>query len=394
MDTPEHLEPIAGLTQTASVEGAVSVSPTAPPASVAPHGNLGAGARRIWGWVDDRLGFSALRYPVPAHANTFWYTLGGITFIGLIVLVITGIWLAQYYSPDLGSARQSVLYIQNQAPFGGIIRGIHVWTAYLVAITAALHLIRIFITAAYKAPRELNWIVGVVLLGLVLFGGIFTGTVLRWDQEAFEALEHNTEVAQLLGTIGGFFSHGFTTSVSILPSLYAAHVSIVPLILILLLVAHIFLIKHHGIAPTAAQADAGEAPDGKLPKEKQTGHYPTHLRLMLGYGMALVAFAGMLGLLFPPAIGAAPVAGMEVTKPPFLFYWNYAFEDWFGVKGILYSTIGFFGLLTVLPFIDRTPLRRLRQRKVALVIGVVLLVGILALSIMVAVQPPAKHLGM
>lgn len=348
---------------------------------------------RIWRALDERLGLAALRYQVPAHANTFWYTLGGITFFGIIVLVITGVWLAQYYNPDPSGARESVVYIHNLAPLGDVVRGIHVWTAYLVVITATLHLIRVFVTASYKIPREVNWLVGLALLGLLLFGGVFTGTILRWDQEAYEAMVHNMEIASLLGAIGGFFSHGFTTSVDMLVRLYVAHVSIVTLLLaLLLLIAHFFLVKVHGISPMPAQADAGEAPGGRLPEERQTARYTTHLRLMVGYGLALLGLAGFLGVLLPQPIGPAPDPTIEVTKPPFLFFWLYAFEDWFGVRGILYAAAAFFGLLAVLPFVDRTPFRSLRRRPVVAVLGAMLLIAILALSILTALTPTVQHL--
>ncbi len=354
-------------------------------------GRRGLGA--VGRWLDDRLGLSALRYKVPAHANTFWYTMGGITFMGIVVLVITGLWLAQYYNPDPASARESVIYIQNSAPLGDIIRGIHVWTAYLVVITATLHLIRIFVTASYKAPREVNWLVGLALLLLLLFGGVFTGTVLRWDQEAYEAMTHNMELSSLLGAAGGFFSDTFTTSVAMLPRLFMAHVSIVPLFLLLFLIAHIFLIKHHGLSPTPAQSDAGEAPGGRLPEEKETGHYPTHARIMVGYGLALLALAATLGIIFTPGIGAAPDAAMEGTKPPFLFFWLYAFEDWFKIQGIFYAAVVVFGFLALLPFIDRSPWRALRRRPVIMAIGVALIIAIVVLSIMVAVAPVKSHLS-
>jgi quinol-cytochrome oxidoreductase complex cytochrome b subunit len=343
-------------------------------------------------WLDDRLGLSALRYRVPEHANTFWYTLGGITFMGIIVLVVTGVWLAQYYNPDPSGARESVLFIQNSATLGDVIQGIHIWTSYLVVITAIMHLIRIFITASYKAPREVNWLVGVALLALLVFGGIFTGTVLRWDQEAYEALSHNMELATLFGAFGGFFTEAFTTSVSILPRLYIAHVSMVPLMIVLLLMAHIFLIKHHGISPTPAQEEAGEAPGGRLPEEKETGHYPTHLRLMVGYGLVLFGLAGALGVVFPQPIGPAPDPTMEITKPPWVFYWLYAFEDWFGLGGILYGMILFFGFLFLVPFIDRTPLRGLRSRPVMLILGAVFLVALVILSLITAFSPVVSHL--
>lgn len=349
--------------------------------------------KRIWGWLDDRLGLSAIRYKVPAHANTFWYTLGGITFIGIVVLAVTGIYLAQYYDSAPEAARQSVIYIQNVAPFGGIIRGIHVWSAYIVVITSALHMIRVVVTAAYKIPREINWLVGLALLAFLLFVGVFTGTILRWDQESYEAMTHNMLLTNSLGGVATFFSHDLNSNIPMVSRLYTVHVSLVPLILIILLIAHFFLIKHHGLSPTAAQADRGEAPGGRLPEDKLTGHYPTHLRLMVGYGLALLGLAGALAVFIPQAIGPVPDPAMEVTKPPFVFFWLYPFENWFGLNGILYSAIGLFGLLTVLPFIDRTPLRALRQRKVALVIGVVLLVAVLAASILTAVQPVARHLS-
>lgn len=298
-----------------------SAARDARPARPTAAGDRAAGrSPRILRALDERLGLAALRYHVPTHANTLWYTLGGITFLGIIVLVITGVWLAQYYNPDPVGARASVLFIQNRAPLGDVVRGIHVWTTYLVVITAALHLIRVFVTASYKIPREANWLVGLALLALLLFGGVFTGTILRWDQEAYEAMVHNMEAANLLGAIGGFFSHGFTTSVAMLPRLYVAHVSIAPLLLALLLVVHFFLVKVHGISPTPAQADAGETPGGRLPKERQTARYTTHLRLMVGYGLALLGLAGFLGVLFPQPIGPAPDPTIEVTKPPFVFY--------------------------------------------------------------------------
>jgi quinol-cytochrome oxidoreductase complex cytochrome b subunit len=347
----------------------------------------------VWGWLNDRLGLSSLAYAVPAHANTFWYTLGGITFFGIAVLAVTGIWLAQYYNADPLSARESVLYIQNEAPFGDLVRGIHVWMAYLVVISAALHLIRVLVTASYKVPREANWLVGLALLASLFFGGVFSGTILRWDQEAYEAMVHNMEATTILGALSGFFSDNFTSSVAMLPRLYATHVSIVPLLLALLLIVHFFLIKHHGISPTPAQADAGQAPGGRLPKAQLHAKYSTHLRVMVGYGLALIALAAVLGVVWPQAIGPAPDPTMEVTKPPFVFFWLYPFENWFGVRGIVYGAAAFFGLLAVLPFLDRGPLRSLRGRPLTAVFGTILVVAVVALSILTAVQPTAQHLG-
>lgn len=366
--------------------GAVLVPDSASTATeTRPHG--------VSGWLDDRLGLSALRYRVPAHANTFWHTLGGVTFVGLLALTVTGIWLAQYYSPMPENARESVLYIQNVAPLGDIVRGVHVWAAYLVVIAAALHAARVFVTSSYKAPREANWLVGLGLLALTLFGGVFSGTILRWDQEAYEAMVHNMELTGMLGSIGGFFSDSFTNSTAMLSRLYGVHVSLVPLVLVLFLIAHLFLIKHHGLSPTPAQADAGEAPGGRLPPEAQTARYPNHIRLMFGYGVALIALAGMLGVVLPQPIGPTPDPTIEVTKPPFLFYWLYPFENWFGVSGILYAGLIVFGLLALVPFLDVSPWRAPRHRRLPLVLGALLVVALIGLSVATAVEPVVRHLG-
>ena len=100
----------------------------------------------LWRWLDERLGVSALSYPVPDHANSLWYTLGGITFVGFIVLILTGVYLAQFYHPHPAQARESVLYIRDVAPIGDLVRGIHVWLASLMTLTAFLYLLRVFAT--------------------------------------------------------------------------------------------------------------------------------------------------------------------------------------------------------------------------------------------------------
>ena len=163
---------------------------------------------RAWGAIDERVGLSGLAYPVPAHANRIGYILGGITFFGFLILATTGIWLAQFYHPPPGAARESVVYIMNVAPAGDIVRGIHYWTSNIVMATVLLHLGRIFVTGSYKRPREANWLIGLGLLAITM-GLVFTGTVMKWDQEGYEALGHNIAAGQLLGAVGFWFSNDF-----------------------------------------------------------------------------------------------------------------------------------------------------------------------------------------
>lgn len=341
--------------------------------------------------LDERLGVSALTYPVPPHANSIWFTLGGMTFVGFLVLIATGIYLAQFYHPHPAEARNSVLYIRDVATLGDLVRGIHVWMASIVTITAFLHMLRVFLTASYKRPREANWLVGVALLGITI-GFVFTGTVLRWDQESWEALQHNTEIGDLFGNLGTWFTSEFTGSTPILTRLYITHISLLPVLLLLLLVVHFFLIKKHGIAPLPAQADRGEAPGGVLPKERQSGRYSEHLKKMLGYGLILLALAGILTTFVPPDIGEVADPSLEITKPPFMFYWLYAFEGPFGVSGILYAGVIFFGLLALVPFADRSPWRSARKRRIVLAVGALIVLAIVALSIYVWQTPTESHI--
>lgn len=347
--------------------------------------------RAVWSWIDERAGLSALAYPVPAHGNALGYTLGGISFIGFLVLAATGFWLVQFYDPAADGARASVEFIQAQAPLGALMRGVHFWVANIVVVTVFLHLVRVYVTASYKRPRELNWLVGVGLFALTL-AFAFTGTVLKWDQEAWEALQHNVEVGELLGGLGVWFSPEFTSSVPILARLYAAHVSLLPLLATLAFVAHFLLVKHHGISPLPAQVDAGAAPGGRLPPSALTARFSAHIARMVGYGAVVAVVAALAGTVFRPELGPAPDPSMEITKPPFYFYPLYAAENWLGVRGVLLSTLVTFGLLVVVPLLDRSPARALRRRPFMLVLGLVALAAIVVLTVFVALTPVERHL--
>jgi ubiquinol-cytochrome c reductase cytochrome b subunit len=106
----------------------------------------------------------------------------------------------------------------------------------------------------YKRPREANWLIGVVMFALV-FDAIFTGTVIKWDQEGFEALAHNLEVARLLGGAGFWFSAEFSSDLPLIVRLYVAHVAIIPGMIVFLLAIHVLLVKRHGISPHPAIPD-------------------------------------------------------------------------------------------------------------------------------------------
>jgi ubiquinol-cytochrome c reductase cytochrome b subunit len=362
---------------------------------------LGVAARpgaTVWRWLDERLGLRALRYPVPAHANGVLHTLGGMTLVAFVVLAITGIYLAQFYDPNPLNAHSSVAYITSSVAFGAFVRGLHYWAAIVVTLSVGLHLLRVFVSGAYKAPREINWYVGLGLLAVTM-GFMFTGTVVKWDQEGAEALAHNLAAGQLLGALGGWFSADFAASVPLLTRVYFAHIMIMPALFVLLIAAHIFLIKVHGMAPLG-RADGRDIDPvidhaDKAALYGETMHpFTSHIAKIAGWGLLLTAIAMSLAIAFVPPLGPQPVLGIEITKPPFMYWWLYAAEDFIGLRGLLIIPAVFFGLLALVPILDRGHLRSLGRRRSILLAGVLLVFLLAALTIYTGVTPPVAHTNM
>lgn len=347
--------------------------------------------RRAWRWLDHRLGIGALRYPVPRHANSLGYTLGGITFVSFVLLTATGIYLGQFYDPgSVEEAHTSVFYISNDAPVGSLVRSLHYWLATLFTVTLALHLLRTFMTGSFKAPRELTWVSG-VLLFLLGAGALFTGTVLKADQEAVEALSHNNEIADFFGVFGFWFSSDFTDSIDQLPRLYISHVTIVPALIVALLAVHLMLVKRHGISPrpwgSAAAVAAAERDEARLP-------FSSHVRHIGLWGLVVAGVALVLSGLLPATLGPQGVEGIEITKPPWYFLWLYQPENWFGLDALWVGGVLLSLALLVVPLLDRSPERDPRRRRLWVAIAALVLVGWTVLTIVGATTEVASHVEM
>jgi ubiquinol-cytochrome c reductase cytochrome b subunit len=349
----------------------------------------------LWRWLDERLGLGAFHYEVPQHGNTILYTLGGVTLGGILILIVTGIYMTQFYHPHPGTdARDSIVYFITKVRFGEFVRGVHYWTANLVLITAVLHLVRVFISASYKRPREMNWVVGVLMLS-ILTAAFFTGTVLKWDQEAYEALQHNEAVGKIMGRMGTFFTSDLTASVPLLTRLSFIHTSILPTLLTLLILFHLFLVKRHGISPQPDRQERSKGVDYDLrAKAEPKSFFDLHFRQMVGYGMLLAALAALLAIAIPATIGPQVVPGQEVTKPPWIFWWQYSLENWWGINALLWGSVAIPLGLILVPFVDRTRFRHILNRKWMLLFGVAVVLAWIALTTYVGVTPTVEHLEM
>lgn len=208
----------------------------------------------VYDWLDKRLDLrpsieKITNHPVPVWVN-WLYCFGGITFFLFVLQVITGMFLMLYYVPSPDHAYDSVQYITKTVRFGSLIRGMHHWTSSLLIVMVVLHMLRVFLHGAYKAPRELNWIAGVCLF-LMMMGFGFTGYLLPWDQKAYWATAVGTNIAGTVPVVGPFILKlvrgGTDLGAVTLVRFFQIHVALLPAITIVFLVAHFFMIRKQGI---------------------------------------------------------------------------------------------------------------------------------------------------
>lgn len=189
-----------------------------------------------------------LRQRAPQQLN-LWHILGGLTLFLLFVEITTGILLMVYYRPSADEAYESVFYIMNDVQLGWLIHGIHRWGAQLFLLLVLVHLLRVYFHGAY-GERELNWVVGVVLL-LIVGAFVFTGTLLVWDQQAFwviDAVRRVLASIPLLGKAILYFLWGGTElGAGALLRFYVFHVGVLPWVAIGLVAIHLYLVSRQGL---------------------------------------------------------------------------------------------------------------------------------------------------
>lgn len=207
-------------------------------------------------WLDKRVDLVGVRKALLDRKMpgglTWWHTMGSATLIVFVVQVVTGVILAMYYSPSPDHAYDSIRYLQDQVVSGSVLRGVHHWAASAMVVLTLAHMIRVFAMGAYKYPREINWLLGVVLLFIVLGFG-FTGYLLPWDQKAYWATQVGTNIAGTTPLVGGILVRllrgGGQLGAATLSRFYALHVLLLPLMFGSVVLLHLAIIVRQGIAP-------------------------------------------------------------------------------------------------------------------------------------------------
>ena len=305
---------------------------------------------------------------VPQHRYSVWYYLGGMTLFFFLVQVATGILLLLYYRPSSGEAYDSVQFIMTRVPFGWLVRSIHSWSANLMVGAAFAHMFTVIFMKAYRRPREVTWLSGVLLLFLALGFG-FTGYLLPWNELSYFATRVGTDIAGVVPYVGDFMIRflrgGPDISGATLTRFYGFHVAVLPAITTVLLALHLLMVQYHGMSvPPSIEAHAAREKK-PVPTMPFAPHFA--LRDLFGWTIALALLAGLAAYL-PWELGhkADPFASAPAgIQPEWYFLWTFQALKYMpahilGIEGELVAigvmTLGALGLV-FLPFLDRNTSR-------------------------------------
>jgi ubiquinol-cytochrome c reductase cytochrome b subunit len=324
-------------------------------------------------WLESRTGFVSLTKnflteDVPGGPS-YWYVFGSATLFAMILQIVTGIFLTFYYAPSSASAWESTLFIYQKVPLGSFVISLHYWGATAMIALVAMHLVQVAVWGAYKRPRELQWVVGVILLILTLVLGL-TGYLLPWDLNAYFASQVALNITGAAPIAGPFLQDwlqgGPTMGTLTLNKFFGIHVWLVPLLLILLVIAHLVIFRHNG--------SAGPPTDDR--RRLRPGRFwPNQLFMDTVASFIVLLAIVVLSIVSPAPLDAKadPNNDQFVPSPAWYFMALYYLLEIFpGQLGqfigtIVIPTLGVLFLI-LLPWIDRNPSREIRRRPIALVV--------------------------
>ena len=321
-------------------------------------------------WIEERTGgISALKNflteDVPGGAS-YWYTFGSATLIALVIQIVTGIFLTFYYAPSASTAWESTKFIYDHVTGGAFILSLHFWGASAMIALMTVHLLQVMIWGAYKKPREVMWVIGVVLFLLTLALGL-TGYLLPWDLNAYSASQVSINIAGNIPIVGTaqkyFLQDGTQMGTLTINRFFGIHVWLVPIMLLGLVGLHLAVFRHNG---------AAGPPSDQTPK-KFGRFYPDQIFMDTLVSLLVFAVVVCLAIWMPaPLLAKAdPTNSQFVPSPAWYFYPLFGLlQKLPGQMGpisgelvgtAVVPTLGV-GVLLLLPWIDRNRKRALNQR--------------------------------
>lgn len=336
--------------------------------------------------------FLAHRFGWDPHLRPFLYkklsaemgwtaTLGSLCLLLFLVEAVTGMFLAMYYNPAPDLAYRSIQFIMEDVSLGWLLRGIHHWGAGAMVVVVALHLISVFFAGSFKAPREMTWVMGAVLLLLTLGMG-FTGYLLPWDQKAFWATLVSSNIPRDIPVVGELVSRiligGDNMSGLTLSRFYAIHMLILPALISVIALVHIYLVRLHGMAE---QGETSTDPT------KTYCFYPDHVArasvVFLGVLLVLVALSVFAHV--PLEKEAGTVDPTYLPRPEWYYMWlfqllTYFTGSWETVGSLVIPFTGVV-LLFAVPWLGRSPVARLADRPLAAAFGVTGIIAVVYLTV-------------
>lgn len=318
--------------------------------------------------VTEQLGLRGMisEYMVPVEVNTFWYTLGGVLAIALVLEIVSGMVLALRYIPDAGQAYQITSKLLGEAGWK-VALNFHYWTAYVIFGLVLIHMLRVFFSGGYRGRKTGLWQIGVGLAGTVFLLST-TGETLHWDERGFAVPWHTSEILEAVGLDKTFnYTHqdllNIPKATRLLIPYYAFHVSILPILLLGLIAMHYYLVKVKGIS-----LPFWHKPTGRV------APFSEHVRAWLVWSGLILGVVLLVSIFVDRDPGPAPQllpsspfyqsehgpGGLGIV-PTFPIMWTHGMnrfvsiafhlepDIWGTIIGILLMTVA----LVVIPFVDR-----------------------------------------
>ena len=353
--------------------------------------------RALAGWIEERTGLIGagrrfLTEDIPGGAS-YWYVFGSATLFALIVQVLTGILLTLYYAPSAATAWESTKYIYTQVPLGSFLISLHYWGASAMIALVVLHVLQVIVWGAYKRPREAQWIIGVVLLGLTFLMGL-TGYLLPWDLNAYFASAVTINIAGSVPVVGpaiqALLQDGATIGTLTINRFFGIHIWLTPLALIAITVLHLVVFRHNGGAGRWRQT-AAPAPGSVR------AFWPKQIYMDTLAAAAICAAIVVLAIASP--------APFDVKADPnrlnFQPYPAWYFLALFGLLNMLPPQLELVAtvvvptiiaaLLVLLPWLDRSPSRAPSRRPWVLGGTALVLLGAVVLSVQAQASIDARR---